>query len=1010
VGRSLRDLIAPGELQSVYAQNSLRIAAGEKLDVEVVRQRKDGSRFHAQLKASRVPLSEGVTAAYLIYHDISERKRAEEELQRQKAHLDELFELSPDAVVLTDLSHPWIIRVNKEFTRMFGYSAEEVVGKRLRSLIVPPGVPPAGLAENAELLAGHKVEKEVVRQRKDGTLFHAHVTAARVRLQYEADAAYVIYRDISERKLAEEELRRQKAYLDELFEVAPDAIVLTTLEPRTLRVNKKFTEMFGFTPEDVIGRRLRNFIAPGELSPEALTDVPALRAGQRVEREAVRQRKDGTRFHAHITSERVRLQGEENAAYVIYRDITERKRAEALLAGENRVLEMIAKGSSLTATLDALCRLMEQVFSGSIASIVLMGGDGCFRHGAAPSLPESYTAAFEGMAMTPQGGPCGAAASGRAQVVVADIETYAHSEKYRTIAAAHGLRACWSTPIFSSDDKVLGTFALYYRETCSPNAVEQSTIQHLSNLASIVIERTNAEEALRSSEERYALAMGAAGEGHWDWIVATDEYYCSPRMLELYGFSTGARFTGRADFLAQVPFHAEDRSKWEDAVAAHFAGATERFDQEMRILPRGETRWIHLSGNCTRDASGRPVRWTGSVTDVTDRKRVEQALRESERQLRQAQRLEAMGTLAGGIAHDFNNILGAILGYGEMALRDAAKGSRLRRDLDSIVSAGERGRALVDRILAFSRSGIGERIAVHVQNVVGEALDLISAKLPAGTTIEARLDAGSAAMLGDPTQVHQVLMNLAMNGLQAMSAGGVLRVSLRACRFDTPRVATIGSVDAGDYVVLEVEDGGTGIAPDVLDRIFDPFFTTKDVGVGTGLGLSLVHGIVTEVGGSIDVASRPGHGSIFTVYFPRHGDAADRAADELAAAPRGNRQHVLVVDDEEPLVDLATRTLEELGYVPVGFTSSGAALAAFRAEPQRFHAVITDERMPGLSGSALIREVRAIRSAIPILLMSGYVGGIVTSRAYNSGATEVLKKPLSTRELATSLARVLHPQ
>jgi CheY-like chemotaxis protein len=207
-----------------------------------------------------------------------------------------------------------------------------------------------------------------------------------------------------------------------------------------------------------------------------------------------------------------------------------------------------------------------------------------------------------------------------------------------------------------------------------------------------------------------------------------------------------------------------------------------------------------------------------------------------------------------------------------------------------------------------------------------------------------------------------------------------------------------------------VADGGTGIAPDVLDRIFDPFFTTKDVGVGTGLGLSLVHGIVTEVGGSIDVASTPGQGSVFTVYFPRYGNAADRTADELAAAPRGNRQQVLVVDDEEPLVDLATRTLEELGYVPVGFTSSGAALAAFRAEPQRYHAVITDERMPGLSGSALIREVRAIRSSIPILLMSGYIGGIVTSRAYNSGATEVLKKPLSARELATSLARALHPQ
>ncbi|MEA3157206.1 MAG: hypothetical protein QOK44_4795 [Betaproteobacteria bacterium] len=293
---------------------------------------------------------------------------------------------------------------------------------------------------------------------------------------------------------------------------------------------------------------------------------------------------------------------------------------------------------------------------------------------------------------------------------------------------------------------------------------------------------------------------------------------------------------------------------------------------------------------------------------MTNCSRVEEALLESERQRRQAQRLEAMGMLAGGIAHDFNNILGAILGYGEMALRNSRKGSRLRRDLDNIVLAAERGRALVDGILAFSRSGVAERISVHVEEVVREALDLLSGKLPPGITIGARLSAAHAAMLGDATQVHQVVMNLATNGVQAMTAGGVLCVSLSTARYDAPRVANIGSISAGDYVVLEVADGGTGIAPEALDRIFDPFFTTKRVSVGTGLGLSLVHGIVTEVGGAIDVSSTSGKGSVFTVYFPRHGDAVDIARDTLSAVPNGNGQHVMVVDDEEPLVNLATRT------------------------------------------------------------------------------------------------------
>jgi len=227
-------------------------------------------------------------------------------------------------------------------------------------------------------------------------------------------------------------------------------------------------------------------------------------------------------------------------------------------------------------------------------------------------------------------------------------------------------------------------------------------------------------------------------------------------------------------------------------------------------------------------------------------------------------------------------------------------------------------------------------------------------------------------------------------------------------RLDAPHVATTGTVEAGDYVVLEVSDGGVGIAPDVLERIFDPFFTTKEVGVGTGLGLSLVHGIVTELRGAIDVASALGAGSTFTVYLPRAGDAIEVGEIETPDMPRGNHERVLVVDDEEPLVRIVTETLEELGYRPVGFTSSSAALEAFRADPLGFDAVITDERMPGMSGSTLIHEVRGIRAGIRTMLMSGFTGGTVSSRAREAGADEVLKKPLLAHDLAMSLARVLH--
>jgi len=519
--------------------------------------------------------------------------------------------------------------------------------------------------------------------------------------------------------------------------------------------------------------------------------------------------------------------------------------------------------------------------------------------------------------------------------------------------------------------------------------------------------RRHTEEALRESEQRYELAMAASESGYWDWRVPTNEFYASPRAFELGGYPAGTRWVDRDEYRAHINMHPDDFAKWETAREALFAGSGERLIMEVRYIVRGEPRWHILQAICKRDEMGKVVRWTGSATDITQRKLAEQELKTMEGKLRQAQRLEAMGTLAGGIAHDFNNILGAILGYGEMAQRDAPKGSRLARDLDSIMIAGERGRALVDRVLAFSRSAVGEVVPVDVEMVVREVLDLVLAKLPPNITVHPKLHARRAAILGDATQVHQMVANLASNAIQAMPGGGTLRVELAIERLEAPRAATIGGCGVGEYVVLTVADTGAGIAPEIVDRIFDPFFTTKEVGTGTGLGLSLVHGIVTELGGAIDVASAVGAGSTFTIYLPRSGDAAERSEASESALPRGDGQRVLVVDDEEPLVQLATRALVDLGYAPIGFTSSAAALEAFRANPERFDALITDERMPGMSGSALIREVRNTRSAMPVVLMSGYLG-TAAEGDLPIAADEVLQKPLSARDLAASLARVLH--
>ena len=525
-----------------------------------------------------------------------------------------------------------------------------------------------------------------------------------------------------------------------------------------------------------------------------------------------------------------------------------------------------------------------------------------------------------------------------------------------------------------------------------------------------VTERKRAEEALRESEQRYELAMAASESGYWDWHIPSDTYFASPRAFELAGFPRGTTWVDRKDYKARINMHPEDFIRWEAAREALFAGTGERLAMEVRYVVNGEGRWHNLQAICRRDDSGKVVRWTGSATDITSRKRAEKEVRTMERMLRRARRLESIGTLAGGVAHDFNNILGAILGYCEMAQRSVPQGTRLARDVDNIMIAGERGRALVERLLAFSRSAGGTRVPIAVEDVVREVLNMVTAKLPSGVTVRAELHGGAASVLGDATQIHQVVANLATNAIQAMPSGGILRIELKIERIEARQVVTIGARGVGDQVVLVVADTGGGISAEIIDRVFDPFFTTKQAGSGTGLGLSLVHSIVSELGGAIDVESTPGIGSTFTVYLPRCLDAPIQSGEAVSAPPRGGGQRVLIVDDEEPLVQLATRTLADLGYEPIGFTSSTAALKAFHADPDHFDVLVTDEIMPDMSGSTLIREVRGLRSTIPVLLMSGYlterahVGGTAPA---SIGADEVLQKPLLARDLAASLARVL---
>jgi PAS domain S-box-containing protein len=460
---------------------------------------------------------------------------------------------------------------------------------------------------------------------------------------------------------------------------------------------------------------------------------------------------------------------------------------------------------------------------------------------------------------------------------------------------------------------------------------------------------------------------------------------------------------GREMFALIVP---EDQL--EDARAlqkAYRAGAPVAAECERR---RKDGVRIHVSLTVSPvTLGGKLIGLYANYRDITERKLAEAEQARLQTRLRQAEKMEAVGRLAGGIAHDFNNILGGILGYGEMVEADAADGTPMKRYGRNILTGANRARDLVDQILTYSRSQNAHRAPVQIDRTVRETLELVRGSLDSGIALELALPATPLVVVGDPTQLHQIVMNLCTNAIQAMSSSGTLRVALEPADVAAERVLAHGTLAPGRYVRLTVADTGSGMEPATLARIFEPFFTTKEVGRGTGLGLSLVYGIVTDSGGAINVASAPGRGSTFEIYLPR----AEAQVIVVEAAdgpvPRGRGERVLLVDDEEPLMIMTAEVLAQLGYEAAPFTDGRAALHAFEKAPEAFQLVLTDEVMPALTGTELARRVRRLRPDLPVVLVSGYSGPILTQQALGAGVSELLKKPVQSRELAAALARAL---
>ncbi|MCP4713910.1 MAG: response regulator [Deltaproteobacteria bacterium] len=400
-----------------------------------------------------------------------------------------------------------------------------------------------------------------------------------------------------------------------------------------------------------------------------------------------------------------------------------------------------------------------------------------------------------------------------------------------------------------------------------------------------------------------------------------------------------------------------------------------------------------------RDHAGSIISYVSIGRDVSEEVRLQ-------KHLQQVQKLEAMGQLAGGIAHDFNNILGAIIGFTEMAYYEASDDGTVKYDLERILEAGVRAKKLVKQIMAFSNNTPQKKAPVQICFIIQEALELLRSTLPASVEIRQDLDAATDLIMADSMQIHQMLTNLCNNAAQAMHGGGVLEVVLSSTVLDAAVVERYPRLEPGPYMRLTVTDTGAGIPPNIQERIFEPFFTTRPPGEGSGLGLAVTHGIVEGHGGAISVHSKAGEGTTFHVLLPVFQEEVAGDGHSLKPLPTGSEK-ILFVDDEQLLVIVGQKMLESLGYKVVATTSSPEALAVFQTDPDTFDLVITDQTMPAMSGIELAENITALRPGQPVIICSGFSEELTDAELSRAGIKKFIMKPITREQIAEVIRNVL---
>ena len=929
-------------------------------EFESVGLRPDGSEFPFHAAVAPIQLPDGPANVSFIT-DITERKTTETNVARLNAELEaalswqrQIFEGSRDAIFLSDEDGRFVA-VNSAATELTGFSREELLTMRIPDLHEESDLA-AYCAFQRRILDGERILSEAPIRRKDGCKvaveFNNSVVISGRRLMHTTG------RDVGDRKRALEELRVSEERFRALIERAPIAIGLGR-KAVTVYANPKYLEMYGFeSVDEVRGRSIGEQFAPScraEIEEQARQRAEGRPVPS--EYEAIGQRKDGSMFPVHVATTIVQLaDGPCTAGFLT--DITQRKRAEeALRESEARYRTLVdASPDAITMT-----DLQGTLILSNPQNARLYGYDD----------PQ----AMQGINVF--------------DLVASEDRQRAMKDAQKTLDAGG---------VTSIEYMLLRKDGSRF-----PAGVSTSLLRDAGGTPAAVIgitrdisKRKQAEEALRVSEERYRRIVDTANEGIWsvNWKLRTT--FVNDAFARMLGFAPEEMLGAPAETFT----FPEDREEFRKHMSIRRKGISEQYERRFRRKD-GRECWCLVSGAPILDSDGRFAGSFGMLTDVTERRHLEE-------QLRQSQKMEAVGRLAGGVAHDFNNLLTVILGYSDVLLQGLEPGPLLEATQE-VRRAGERAAALTRQLLAFSRKQTLVPEVLDLGNVVSGLSTMVERLIGEDVKVSVVVSPGLGRVKADRGQLEQVVMNLAVNARDAMPKGGSLIFELQNVVLDDAYAATHVEVEPGPYVLLAISDTGTGMDAETQKRIFEPFFTTKETGKGTGLGLSTVYGIVRQSGGSIDVYSEPGQGTTFKVYLPRFaGNAAvPRAVSAINPALRDASETVLVVEDEAAIRQLTKLILQKAGYTVLLAESPVAAERIAGSHPGPIHLMLTDVVMPGMRGPELAERLLRLRPDLRVLYMSGYTDNAIAHHGLLDAGTEFLQKPFTPAALGRKVREVL---